>query len=393
MAVTDAGHQVVGSFLSGSLQQQELFEVLVGKDTKKNADAAREALLSEIELEVTQGDELYMPQEETEEQVHFPVSYNGDYPSSMIVVAARADQLGLQEEELKHEIEHDVEERKLEEKLEYQSQIAEEDKHTNLAKQNKHVVASIAEEVEEMDVACSTDLGPRLRNVGENSCFINVIVQSLWHLRTFRGKFLRRSTPAHAHTEDPCIVCELHGIFTALKEAKEGDDVVSPTTLRIALSKWQDGNFQEVDKFDGLVIIFSPFFKGQKNDASEALVAILDLCYFPTQHDHSNELLKRDIREKHQNSYGSCSKPNIPHCILSTPLHVWESLKEPAHKISATLGALSTKIDIGVIYEGLDPGNTRYLISMVCYGLEHYICFVYNRAKENRILHDDDKVK
>ena len=30
---------------------QELFEVLVDKDTKKKADAAREALLSEIELE------------------------------------------------------------------------------------------------------------------------------------------------------------------------------------------------------------------------------------------------------------------------------------------------------------------------------------------------------
>ncbi|XP_028095190.1 uncharacterized protein LOC114295193 [Camellia sinensis] len=105
---------------------RELFEVLVDKDTKK-ADAAREALLSEIELEakkkknfeskkknknqrknkdpkVTQGDDLYVPQEETEEPVHFPVSYNGDYPSSVIVVAARADELGLQEEELKHHI-------------------------------------------------------------------------------------------------------------------------------------------------------------------------------------------------------------------------------------------------------------------------------------------------
>ncbi|CAL5369154.1 unnamed protein product [Camellia sinensis] len=454
---------------------RERFEVLVDKDTKKKADAAKEALLSEIELEakkknleskkknkkqrkkkdpkVTQGDELYVPQEETEEQVHFPVSYDGDYPSSEIVVAARADELGLQEEELKHEIEHDVEERKLKEKLEYQRQIEEEDKHTNLAKQNKDAVASIAAELEEMDVACSTDLGPGLRNDGENNCFINVIVQSLWHLRTFRGKFLRRSTPAHVHIKDPCIVCELHGIFTALREAKEGDDAVSPTTLRIALSKWQDCNFQQ----------------GQKNDASEALVAILDVLHWSftfdsdtklpgssytdsrncdsdaciahtvfginiienlncnacntaesrqmnnlwtwanasaigqMKHDHPkspfDELLKCDIREKHQNSCDGCRKPNIPHCILSTPPHVftivlcWESVVVPAHKIFATLGALSTKIDIGVIYEGLDPGNTHYLISMVCYVLEHYICFVYNRAKENWILYDDDKVK
>ncbi|CAL5369182.1 unnamed protein product [Camellia sinensis] len=439
----------------------ELFEVLVDKDTKKKADAAKEALVSEIELEakkknleskkknknqrkkkdpkVTQGDELYVPQEETEEQVHFPVSYDGDYPSSEIVVAARADELGLQEEKLKHEIEHDVEERKLKEKLEYQRQIAEED--TNLAKQNKDAVASTSEELEEMDVACSTDLGPGLRNVGENNCFINVIVQSLWHLRKFRGKFLRRSTPAHVHIKDPCIVCELRGIFIALREAKEGDDAVSPTTLRIALSKWQDCNFQE----------------GQKNDAFEALVAILDVLHWSftfdsdsklpgssytdsrncdndaciahtvfginiienlncntyssaesrqmnnlwtwanasaigqMKYDHPkspfDELLKCDIREKHQNGCDGCRKPNIPHFLC------WESVEAPARKISATLGALSTKIDIGVIYEGLDPGNTHYLISMVCYGLEHCICFVYNRAKENWIVYDNDKVK
>ncbi|KAL7189987.1 hypothetical protein ACSBR1_039597 [Camellia fascicularis] len=199
---------------------QELFEFLVDKDTKKKADAAKEALLSEIELEAKKKN---LESKKKNKNHHFPVSYDGDYPSSEIVVAARADALGLQEEELKNENEHDVEERKLEEKLEYQRQIAEEDKHTNLAKQNKDAVASIAEELEEMDVACSTDLGPRLRNFGENNCFINVIVQSLWHLRTFRGKFLGRSTPAHAHPhiKDPCIVGELRGIFTTLREAKE----------------------------------------------------------------------------------------------------------------------------------------------------------------------------
>ncbi|KAF5960976.1 hypothetical protein HYC85_002185 [Camellia sinensis] len=277
----------------------------------------------------------YMCHEETKEQVHFPVSYDGDYPSSEIVVAARADELGLQEEELKHEIEHDVEERKLKEKLEYQRQIEEEDKHTNLAKQNKDAVASIAEELEEMDVACSTDLGPGLRNDGENNCFINVIVQSLWHLRTFRGKFLRRSTPAHVHIKDPCIVCELHGIFTALREAKEGDDAVSPTTLRIALSKWQDCNFQE----------------GQMNDASEALVAILDVLHWSFTFDSDTKLPGSSYTDSR-----NCD---------SDAFLCWESVVVPAHKIFATLGALSTKIDIGVIYEGLDPGNTHYLISMV----------------------------
>lgn len=33
--------------------------------------------------------------------------------------------------------------------------------------------------------------------------------------------------------------------------------------------------------------------------------------------------------------------------------------------ISTTLAALSTKIDLGILYEGLDEGNTHYLISLV----------------------------
>ncbi|CAL5324344.1 unnamed protein product [Camellia sinensis] len=86
---------------------------------------------------------------------------------------------------------------------------------------------------------------------------------------------------------------------------------------------------------------------GQKNDASEAILDVLHWSFtfgsdtkitrkqlrrlgivIVTLHDHPNELLKCDIREKHQNSCGGCSKRNIPHCILSTPPRVhnsWES--------------------------------------------------------------------
>ncbi|GMP29044.1 hypothetical protein CsSME_00004322 [Camellia sinensis var. sinensis] len=365
----------------------EQFEALVDEDAKQKADAVGEALLAEIALEdenniskagtdtklpqkklkskkqkknqrkkdpkVTQGDELYVLQEETEEQVHFPVGYDGDSPSSEIVVAVRAYELGLQGEELEHE----VEEKTLQ-------------AHKDLP----------------------DTLGLGLINDGENNCFLNVIVQSLWHLRTFRGEFLSISKSVHVHIGDPCVVCAIYDIFTALREAaNKGGAAVSPSNLRIALSKLKyNGNFQE----------------GQMNDASEALLAILDIlhqsftCGSGSDYAESpfDELLKLANEHYCDSEVGGCGKLNNLHHILSTPPHVFTtvlgwSTKEDVDNISAILAALTTEIDIGVIYEGIDPGNKHSLISMVCYCPIHFICFVYSRAYEKWILFEDKTVK
>ncbi|KAK8703160.1 hypothetical protein V6N13_021488 [Hibiscus sabdariffa] len=106
-----------------------------------------------------------------------------------------------------------------------------------------------------------------LNEVGEYNCFLNVIIQSLWHLRQFRDEFLRRSASAHAHVGDPCVVCALYEIFTALNIAS-GDarrEPVAPTSLRIALSNlYPDSNF---------------FQEAQMNDASEVLAVLFDCLH------------------------------------------------------------------------------------------------------------------
>lgn len=75
-------------------------------------------------------------------------------------------------------------------------------------------------------------------------------LQSLWHLRRFRIDFLRRSTSEHIHVGDPCVVCALYEIFSALSMASTDmkREAVAPTSLRIALSNlYPDSNFfQEV---------------------------------------------------------------------------------------------------------------------------------------------------
>ncbi|KAF5961776.1 hypothetical protein HYC85_002985 [Camellia sinensis] len=241
-------------------------------------------------------------------------------------------------------------------------------------------------------------------------------MQSLWHLRKFRDEFLSRPTSMHVHIGDSCVVCALHEIFNALDVASTNmtKEVVSPTNLRIALSKLSpDGNlFQEAQMNDAskvlkaiLSFLHQSFTSGSAvSDTKSAgsnctgfLSSFITQCYYAERpFDELLELAETHHYRMCDTEVGGCGKLDNVHNILSTPPHVfttvlgWESRSEPADDISATLRALSTEIDIGVMYEGVDPGKIYSLISMVCYHREHYICFVYNHEYKKWIMYDDE---
>ncbi|XP_071701790.1 uncharacterized protein [Rutidosis leptorrhynchoides] len=315
------------------------------------------------------------------------------------------------------------------------------------------------------NVNASDIYGTGLKNeVGEYNCFLNVIIQSLWHLRRFREEFLSSSTCAHLHVGDPCVTCALYDIFSALNLASTDTRVeaVAPTSLRIALSNlYPDSNF---------------FQEAQMNDASEVLGVIFDCLHQSfnsgsrisrneldenTSMGHwecankactAHSLFGMDIFERmdcyscgletrrlkytsffHQinanalrtmkvmcpeSSFdellnfvemnhqlacdpedGGCGKLNYIHHILSTPPHVfttvlgWQNTCERVEDIKSTLTALSTEIDLSVLYRGLDPINKRRLVSVVCYYGQHYHCFAYSCVHQRWVMYDDKTVK
>jgi len=107
---------------------------------------------------------------------------------------------------------------------------------------------------------------------GENTCFLNVVIQSLWHLKTFRAH-IQDVTYDHQCTER-CLLCALSMLFAQFSFSNE--EVIPPDILRQTLAEQhkQDERFQ----------------LGQEEDAHEALNVIL-------QWFHCNQVKNMDLQK------------------------------------------------------------------------------------------------
>lgn len=97
---------------------------------------------------------------------------------------------------------------------------------------------------------------------GENHCFLNVIIQSLYRMPAFRDKFLKI---AHTHQGQPdqasqsdatCVLCSLQTILIAYK-ISDTSVTINPSGFRDALAKLDSsvGRYQKADTAETYVLI------------------------------------------------------------------------------------------------------------------------------------------
>ncbi|KAL6960700.1 hypothetical protein U1Q18_038463 [Sarracenia purpurea var. burkii] len=357
----------------------------------------------------TCSDELHV-QGENAEQAHLPLGYDGDNPSSEFVVAISADELKQKEEALQH-LEHELEELKLEKMLEHQRRIEDEAKQRHLAEQNKKAVTLIPENSEKMAAICeplSSNHAP-LGYDGNNPSFEFVVPKTADELK------LKEEELKHN------VEHELEGLKLEDMLDQRRSEVEDKQKHLAEQSKKEVALIPE--KSEKMVAVSNSCQASSSYDKAkhDAVSSAEDLTFVSTDDDEYNCILNVIVKVLHAKrpfdellkivemnyqvqfacdpDVKGCGKYNKLHNILSTHPQVfitvlcWKSISEKIYDVSETLTALSTEIDIGVLFEGLDAGNVHSLISMVCYYGRHYICFVYCQEQDKWIMYDDETMK
>lgn len=284
---------------------------------------------------------------------------------------------------------------------------------------------------------------------GENNCFLNVGIQGLWHLESFRNLFITWKN--HRHYAPSCVFCALKVIFTEYQFSDEAR--LSPDSLREALHII----FQKQDRFQ----------KGSIDDAAEALEALLDCLHreasFSTRDDNdvhgTNCCLAHKVfgistveqiqcldpncggasepfpstsfiyytyvtalRNASTRNPGkpfdcllkiindddvrSCPRENvcnkkarIQKYLLGTPQVfaiglVWENPTPEQFEITQTLSLIPQTIKLSNVFV-LPPTEKRehYLRGMVCYYGIHYNAYFYSELRRQWLVFDDATVK
>jgi hypothetical protein len=135
--------------------------------------------------------------------------------------------------------------------------------------------AAAAGSAEEVSTAVAVAAAPGLENkTGQHSCFVNVVVQTLWNVSAFRDAFLVCEPHAEARGED-------RSIFLAMKQVcsmmDDGAAVTVTVVPDVSHSRPQQATASALK--EALFQLDSSFELGEMHDATEAHEALLEALH------------------------------------------------------------------------------------------------------------------
>ena len=298
--------------------------------------------------------------------------------------------------------------------------------------------------------------GMGLKNeVGERNCFINVVIQSMWHLRAFRDGFLAlQSENDQQGGEVPTaetdmgnqkavaaekVLAALRGVFAEYQRAEaepvpDGGEagLVEPASLREAMSmkgaalndkEFQVGDFADaaeahmtllellgdtaagplVEKVFGMALEEKNL--GPANEEEPPLAYTANVHYVSARGiceaskglggdvpPDFDQVLRSLLHEVHEGSDAKVVKLTNKPLVFTLGL-VWTSPNEPAEYIKAVVNTVSDSLLLNSIFDGANEYSPlkAQIRGMFCYYGKHF-CAVFKSEERGCWLVFDDSM-
>eukprot|EP00736_Rhodelphis_marinus_P006431 Rmarinus@m.16478 len=287
-----------------------------------------------------------------------------------------------------------------------------------------------------------------LRNKpGDNNCFLNVVIQGLWHLQLFKEQFLasdhRHKTEAEG---EACLTCCLQAIFADYQYGE--DAVVEPSAMRQVFARL----YRHLDRFQlrktadaseamdsVLSTLHQEISKGVEpcppclvhscfsievceqihcshcKESSEPVTSSAFQYFLPVitveqSVEHAlrsrcvipdvGDILSIHASEEDMCPNESCRKPATRKTtILNTPQVflvslAWNTASASVDQIRTVLEPVNLKLSLENLNKSVPESELRFILQgMICYYGCHYVAFFYNSIQRTWVMFDDATVR
>lgn len=263
---------------------------------------------------------------------------------------------------------------------------------------------------------------------GDNNCFLNSIIQTIWHIDSFRAKILELKHDTH---DESCVMCALTRIFKSYQEEED----LSSYDLREALcgegNKFKPGEFEDAhEAYDELLnsihicssssspetcdcAVHSTFNMkiresynckcGEKVNTLEfdewihyiSVDQVLDVNKTSGMKGLSNIL--RLVSRKSERECPSCTAEcPLQVCLLNSPQILtlglsWSTPTPPKNVLRSFLVNIESHINSKDFFDESKSSDTYAIKGVMCYSSLHYLVFV--KVGKNWIKFDDSYCK